>query len=149
MIKVIAKQFDVVTLPESKYKDLIEIDNNIFPFNGYQSTKWTRSAFKYALDNVLTDDFMPCNYLFFFEDGKQIGIIKGNFEGDTAIVELIQANGVGKGYGRKIIEALPSIGINHITGYSTSEALDWWTKMGANFNGRLMFNKYPLFTKIL
>ena len=83
MIRVVAKEFDMGTLPEERYRGLIELNNKILPFNGFQSREWNKTAFDYAFENALVDDFMPCNYLFFFENLTPIGIIKGNFEGET------------------------------------------------------------------
>lgn len=146
-MRVIARNFKTGILPKEDYDKVVEIDEKIFPefdFEGIED--WSEETFGETLRSYQTDDFMPCTYLFFVEDCQQIGIIRGNFADKVAVIEFFETQHKKKGNGRKIIKELKNLGIKTIVGYSNFDSRDFWEKIGADFSGKLMFGKFPMFS---
>ena len=138
--------FQKDVLSEKEFGKHIEIRNNIFPdFDFEDKDDWDINNFIEDAELNYKDDFLPCVYLFFIENGKQIGIVKGNFSKLSTGIEYIQTKNNKQGDGKKILNKLKEIGISEIYGYSLEEAIPFWSKMGVEFSDRLMFGCYPSF----
>lgn len=145
-ITVISRHFDTESLPESDFINDISLSESITPefnFEGFENL--TLNEYNQLYKDKRNDYFMPCSILFFIEDGIQIGIIRGNFSKNNTIIEYIETTVNRQGYGSKILQKLKRIGIVSVSGYSNSNSIDFWVKKGAEFNGRKMFNQYPVF----